>query len=172
MLEFTFCANRDYWIYQNLSLSQNLLPVALLYGLFYIGTYYHLWYIPAMICSIFLLHYLLKRFSYKTLFLLTFSLFLFGSLESYYGLLQNGWFKDSFDLLMRVISTTRSGLLYGMIFTLLGFYIYDRKDIIQALLKYVPILLIASFVFLFIEGNFLHQIQRLDMNFFDYVGAV
>lgn len=153
------------WIHQNLSLAGYLLPFAFIYGLIHIGTYYHLWYVPAMILTIFLVHKLLKRYSYRTLFIVSILLFMFGSIESYYGLLQNGWFKDFFDLLITIIFTTRSGLLYGMIFTVIGCYIYDHEDHLQELHRYAPVLTIAFAGLLILEGSFLFTITRLDMNF-------
>ncbi|WP_416325809.1 acyltransferase family protein [[Eubacterium] hominis] len=153
------------WIHQNLDLSGYLLPFALLYGLVHIGTYYHLWYVPAMILAIFFVHKLLKRYSYKALFTLSIALFLFGSMESYYGLLPPGWFKDFFDILIKVIFTTRSGIFYGIIFTLIGFFLYDHQDNIISLSKYLSILTLLSFILLIIEGTFLYGIERLDMNF-------
>lgn len=153
------------WIHQNLNLPGYLLPLALIYGLIHIGTYYHLWYLPAMILAIFLVDNLLKRFSYKVMFIIAILLFMFGSIESYYGLLQNGWFKDTFDLFISVISTTRSGIFYGMIFTLIGFYIYDYQEKLITFIKYIPILTLSFLVLLILEGNLLYHINRLDMNF-------
>lgn len=153
------------WIHQNLSLPGYLLPLALIYGLLHIGTYYHLWYLPATILAIFLVDKLLKRFSYKALFIIAILLFMFGSVESYYGLLQNGWFKDAFDICIMVISTTRSGILYGTIFTLIGFYIHDHQNTLISYMKYTPTLTIVFFALLVLEGNFLYRIDRLDMNF-------
>lgn len=153
------------WLHQNLSVAGYLLPFALVYGFVHIGTYYHLWYIPAMILAIFLVNKLLKRFSYKTLFLVAITLFMFGSVESYYGLLNNGWFKDFFDLLIKVIFTTRSGIFYAMVFTLIGFFLYDYQDRMISSFRNINILTIVFFILLIIEGNFLYSIDRLDMNF-------
>lgn len=104
------------WIRQNLELAGNLFPFALLYGIIHIGTYYHLWYIPAMLFSVFLMDKLLRRISYKVLIIVSILLFVFGSAETYYGLLPAGLFKDFFDTLIKIIFTTRSGLFYGMVF--------------------------------------------------------
>lgn len=153
------------WIYQNLEISGQLLPFALIYGLIHIGTYYHLWYIPALLFSIFCVDRLLKHISYKKLFVIAFFLYLFGSLESYYGILQSGGFKEFFDILIKVIFTTRSGLFFGMIYTLIGFYIYDYRNVLQSILKYIPVVTILSMILLIIEGSFLYTIKRLDMNF-------
>lgn len=90
---------------------------------------------------------------------------MFGSVESYYGLLNNGWFKDFFDLLIKVIFTTRSGIFYGLIFILIGFFLYDYQDRMISSFKNITILTIVFFILLIIEGNFLYGIDRLDMNF-------
>lgn len=153
------------WLHQNLSLAGYLLPFALLYGLVHIGTYYHLWYIPAMILAIFLVNKLLKRFSYKTLFLVAIALYMFGSVESYYGVLSNGWFKDFFDVLIKVIFTTRSGIFYGFVFVLIGFFLYDFQDQMTSSFKSITIVTIVFFALLIAEGTFLYGIDRLDMNF-------
>lgn len=153
------------WLYQNLSLSGIMLPLALVFGLVHVGTYYHLWYIPAMIFSLFLVNWLLKRFSYKVVFFLSVLLFLFGSLETYYGLLPGGWFKDFFDAVIAILFTTRSGLLFGMVFTAIGFFVYDYREKLQALLKYVPLLTLLSGGLLVAEGFLLYNIPKLDMNF-------
>ena len=82
------------WIHQNQEVPIELLPAALFVGFVHIGTYYHLWYIPAFILSVIFIVNLLKRFSYQKVFVISLVLYLFGSLETYYGLLPSGWFKD------------------------------------------------------------------------------
>lgn len=153
------------WLQQNLTLSRELLPLALLFGLIHVGTYYHLWYIPAMIFSIFVLDKLLKRFSYKILFPVAGALFLFGSLETYYGLIPNGGFKQFFDTIIQVLFTTRSGLFFGLIFVLIGFFIYDYRETLKSMQKYLPAMTVLSALLLFAEGFLLYSVPRLDMNF-------
>lgn len=153
------------WIHQNLTLSANLLPFALLYGLIHIGTYYHLWYIPAIIVSIYFTDKLLRRVSYKWMFIISFLLFAFGSIETYYGLLPAGSFKDFFDMLLKIIFTTRSGLFYGMVFVFMGFFICDYQEKLKSIIKYIPTLAMLSAIILMIEGTLLYNVTRLDMNF-------
>lgn len=153
------------WTRQNLALSGNLLPLAFLYGLIHTGTYYHLWYIPAMLFSIFFANILLKRISYKVLFIISASLFVFGSIETYYGLLPAGVLKDYFDMLIKIVFTTRSGLLYGMVFVLMGFFICDYQEKLKSIIKYVPMLTLLFGIVLIAEGVLLYSIKRLDMNF-------
>lgn len=153
------------WIHQNMEIAGYLLPFALLYGLFHIGTYYHLWYIPAMMFSIFVVDKLIKKYSYRSLFILAIGLYMFGSLENYYGVLPDGWLKYNFDILISIVFTTRSGLLYGMVFTLMGFYIVDHQAELRRLLPYLPKLTIGFFGLQVIEGALLYHVERLDMNF-------
>lgn len=153
------------WIHQNLTLSGELLPFALLFGLIHVGTYYHLWYIPAMIFSLFFVDKLLKHISYKAVFIISILLFMFGSLETYYGFLTPGLLKDIFDIFIQVFFTTRTGLLFGMIFITIGFYIYDYQEKLKSLVKYIPLLTCLFTVTLFIEGALLYNTARLDMNF-------
>ncbi|MDH6365593.1 hypothetical protein M2139_002596 [Enterococcus sp. PF1-24] len=153
------------WLQQNFAIPRMLLPFALLFGLFHVGVYYHLWYIPAMILSLFSIDKLLKHFSYKIIFLIAIPLYLFGSLETYYGLLPNGWLKDFFDLIINIFFTTRSGLLFGMIFIAIGFFIYDYQEKLKAFVKYIPLLTILFASLLIAEGMLLYQVPKLDMNF-------
>lgn len=153
------------WIHQNLTLSGELLPFALIFGLLHVGTYYHLWYIPAMIFSLFFVDKLLKHISYKAVFIISILLFMFGSLETYYGFLTPGLLKDIFDTFIQIFFTSRTGLLFGMIFITVGFYIYDYQDKLKSLIKYIPLLTCLFAIALFIEGAFLYNSARLDMNF-------
>lgn len=153
------------WVYQNLHLSGSLLPFALVYGLIHIGTYYHLWYIPAMLFSIYVVDRLLTRLSYKKVFSIAGCLFLFGSLETYYGMLPNGWFKEFFDMFIKIVFTTRSGLFFGMIFVLIGYFIYDYREKLQIYTTYISKLTALFAILLLVEGAFLYTVERLDMNF-------
>lgn len=153
------------WINQNLKLANNLLPFALIFGLIHVGTYYHLWYIPAMLLSLWVVAKLLNYLSYKLLFLLSALLYLFGSLETYYVFLGAGWLKKFFDLIIQIFFTTRSGLFFGMIFVVIGFLIYDYQEKLKAMTKYIHILTIVCFGLLIVEGIMLYHVEKLDMNF-------
>lgn len=80
-----------------------------------------------MIFCIFIVSKLVKHFSYKIVFFLSTIFFLFGSLETYYRFLPNGWFKNIFDAVIKIFFTTRSGLLFGMIFVAIGFLFMIKK---------------------------------------------
>ncbi|MEG0822974.1 MAG: acyltransferase family protein, partial [Erysipelotrichaceae bacterium] len=62
------------WISLNIDIPWFLYPIALIVALFYIGTYFHLWFIPALIFSLLVVYYLKKYMSYKVLMIISFSL--------------------------------------------------------------------------------------------------
>ncbi len=153
------------WLHQNLTLSKELLPLALIFGLIHVGTYYHLWYIPALILSLFIATKFLKHFSYKLLLIIATFLYSFGSIETYYGLIPNGWLKELFDIVIQIFFTTRSGLLFGLIFVGIGFFIYDYQE--KLLLRYRQIFFLTGlfFAMMVLEGILLYSVDKLDMNF-------
>ncbi|SET79264.1 Acyltransferase family protein [Enterococcus malodoratus] len=153
------------WINQNLRLAHSMRPFALIFGLIHVGTYYHLWYIPALILSLWGTAKLLKYFSYKILFFVSILFYLFGSFETYYGYLDDNWFKDLFDMIIQIFFTTRSGILFGMVFVVIGFFIYDYQETLKGLLKFIPIFTIIFACMLIIEGESLYHVEKLDMNF-------
>ncbi|MGX7136270.1 acyltransferase family protein [Enterococcus silesiacus] len=153
------------WINEHLGYSGFLLIISFFFGLLQVGVYYHLWYIPAMIFSLFIVNKALKYISYKTVFLISILLFMFGSLETYYGFLPAGILKNTFDGIIQLIFTTRTGLLFGSIFVTIGFFIYDYQERLQSLLKFLPFLTILFSFLLMVEGFFLFNVERLDMNF-------
>ncbi|MGL4695389.1 acyltransferase family protein [Enterococcus larvae] len=153
------------WINQNLSISPSLYPAALLFGLVYSGTYYHLWYIPAFILSVVIITKARQYISYKLIFLIAAALYFVGSLETYYGLITIDWVKEIFDGFIQLFFTTRNGLFYGMIFTAIGFFIYDYEQKLLTLKKYFKWALLFLGSLLFLEGVIVYNMLRLDCNF-------
>ncbi len=151
------------WIADNYDLPFYLYPVALIVGLFYVGTYYHLWYIPALIIAILLVHWLLKKTNYPTLFAAAILLYGFGSLETYYGLITNPTLLAIVNRYMALFITTRNGLFYGSIFVAIGFFLWDYQDKLHK----IPYTkgLVVSIGLLMIEAYFIFDKTRLDMNF-------
>lgn len=153
------------WINEHLKLSGFAIILAFIFGLIQVGTYYHLWYIPALIFSLYFIDKSLKYVSYKIMFVISTLLFVFGSLETYYGILPQGVLKDTFDAVIHVFFTTRTGLLFGSIFVVTGYFIYDYQKQLSSLLKYVPSFTVLCGALLVAEGFFLYNVERLDMNF-------
>ena len=100
------------------------------------GSYYHLWYLPAVILAVLLISFLLsKKVSPRQIMLAAAAFYLVGLLgQSWFGLirpLQTGaplvW--RGLKLAQKVIRTTRNGLFDGFLFTGVGmlFAFYEIK---------------------------------------------
>ncbi|MBO0410171.1 acyltransferase [Enterococcus hulanensis] len=152
------------WIQHSMTLTRWMYPLALIFGGFYTGTYYHLWYIPALIFSIVLVNKMLNHFSYKTIFSLALFFYLFGCLESYYGLLNQSMLKQIFDKFISLFFTTRNGLMYGFLFSAMGAFIFDYKEKLIKLKAKIPKLILFSTIFLILEGGFIYQIHSLSLD--------
>lgn len=153
------------WIQQSYSLSPALYPVALVVGLFYTGTYYHLWYIPATIFAIVVVQWLLKKIGYPFLLGLAVVLYSFGSLETYYGYIGNGQVKAFFDQYLQVFITTRNGLFFALIFVAAGFFIWDYKAKLEKYQTYSNYLLLGAALLLIVEGAVVYNNLGIDKNF-------
>lgn len=103
-----------------------LIIAALLIALLYIGTYYHLWYFPALFISLFILDWFKKRNKIILLFFISTSLLIFGSFETYYGALPLflKWLMDKYFM---VFITTRNFLFFGLFYVTLGYLIYSTS---------------------------------------------
>lgn len=151
------------WLNQNVDIPWFLYPLALLVGFFYAGTYYHLWYVPALMFALVIVNWLLKRWNYKVVLTLSGMLYLLGCLETYYSLLTNTYLIEIVDSYMKIFQTTRNGLFFGMIFVALGFFVSDHS---QSLAKYAKVTyLVPCLGLLIAELCFIFDKPRLDANF-------
>ncbi|MBO0440767.1 acyltransferase family protein [Candidatus Enterococcus ikei] len=153
------------WIQENYTLGPQLYPVALFAGLVYTGTYYHLWYIPAMIFGIIFAHWLIKKKGYIPLFCLTFVLCLFGSLETYYGYIENEQLKSFFDQYLNVFVTTRNGLFFALVFVAVGYFLWDYREKIAGYQKYFGLMVVVFGGLLVSEGLMIYAKTGIDKNF-------
>ena len=89
--------------------------------LFFDGTFYHLWYFPAMLTGCVLVA-LLMRVSERAAYLLTAVFYVIGLLgDSYFGLIENvSRLKPVYGFLFSVSSYTRNGIFFAPAFLVLG----------------------------------------------------
>ncbi len=83
----TYINNINVSLYIVIPLLVVLSPLILLIILLYTGFYYHLWYFPAVMLSLFVLDKWKKKFNIKYLLIISFILLLFGATETYYGVI-------------------------------------------------------------------------------------
>ena len=141
-------------------LSMLLLPVVILIALCYTGTYYHLWYFPAIIFSLLVLRKWKNKFNIKYLLVISFILLLFGATETYYGILPLS-IKELLSYYYNIFFTTRNFLFFGLFYVVLGYFIGAKEKIYS---KYCFAKLIISFFLLVFEAILLHDINRLNSN--------
>lgn len=108
------------WVSQNVDIPIFLYPVALVFAFFNVGTFYHLWYVPALVFSILVTYFYTRKFSLKSLFIWSLILYTIGAAETY-----NAYLDPSLQAIvasyMDIFFTTRNGIFYGMIFVVIGF---------------------------------------------------
>ena len=97
------------------------------------GTFYHLWYFPAVIIGCFAVMMLLKKFPARTVLVITILLYLIGAGgDSYYGIAARiPALEHMYDVIFTVSSYTRDGSFYAPIFLLMGRMLRERKASIE-----------------------------------------
>ena len=96
--------------------------VAVAKNIMFDGTFYHLWYLPALMIGVLLIDALSRRFSLHTIFGFTLGLYMLGLLgDSYYGITEKiPLLKAVYDIAFHVFSYTRNGLFYAPVFLVMG----------------------------------------------------
>ena len=91
-------------------------------ALFFDGTMYHLWYLPASMLGVALLYPLISRFGPGAAFVVSVALYIAGLLgDSYYGLvLESPVLSQVYNAIFAVSSYTRNGVFYAPVFLMLG----------------------------------------------------
>lgn len=129
------------------------------------GTFYHLWYFPALILGMWLVYFVgflvkSKRVNF-VIFLLLYFVGLFG--DSYYGVISgNSFFLSFYHAIFTVFDYTRNGVFYVPIFLYLGYVIRGQKN--SKISCYSLLLFLVSLILMLVEGGILHfiNVQRHD----------
>lgn len=138
--------------------------VTILKDVFIDGTFYHLWYFPALILGIWIIYFIIKNMSESKALLTVLILFIIGLFgDSYYGLSESLKLTSAFyNIIFSVFNYTRNGLFFAPIFLYLG-YIMKSKNLSLSKNKNI-IFILLSLVLMVIEGLILHHynIQKHD----------
>lgn len=86
------------------------------------GTFYHLWYLPAVMFGVWLVWLLVEKTGFKRAFFISSLLYVVGLFgDSYYGLVAGiPLLKSFYDGIFAVSEYTRNGLFFAPVFLLLG----------------------------------------------------
>ena len=117
------------------------------------GTFYHLWYFPALILGMYLLYFLLKKFDKKTVLIISLLLYLIGLFGDSYYYLNTQLSLNIYNNLFQIFDYIRNGLFYVPIFLYMG-YILNIKKPNQTKSLY---LFIIFYIMMIIEGLILHN---------------
>ncbi|MCI9311818.1 MAG: acyltransferase [Erysipelotrichaceae bacterium] len=140
-----------------------LYPIALIFALIYVGTYFHLWYIPALILALLLVQWFMKHFRKRYLLTLSFLCFLIGAMETYYGYIHIPFIRNLIDHYIRLFFTTRNGLFFGFFYVAWGYFI-AQKDTWLKHVRHHRMLMILFFGLMILEATFIHNSDNLDSN--------
>lgn len=101
--------------------TEHLLP-AMLRDVFFDGTFYHLWYLPAAILGACIAGFCLRRLGIKGAFAVCAVLYLIGLFgDSYYAIAERVPFvRNFYDALFSVFDYTRNGIFFAPLFFVLG----------------------------------------------------
>ena len=150
-------------IYNGYFETDNLLP-NIIKDIFFDGTLYHLWYLPASIIGALLAWYIVKRSGFRKALIITAALYVIGLLgDSYYGISEKlPIIKGLYNYIFEVSDYTRNGIFFAPVFFVLGGIISDKSNRIS--LKNSLIGLAVSFLLMLGEGMILHSfgLQRHD----------
>lgn len=140
-----------------------LYPVALIVALVYIGTYFHLWYIPALIFALCLVHWFMKHFKKRYMLTISFACILLGALETYYGFLPESILLDLFDRYISIFFTTRNGIFFGFFYVAWGYFIAQENTWIEKI-KRPGSWAIVCFFLMTVEAYIIHGSNNIDSN--------
>lgn len=142
--------------------------VQILKDIFLNGTFYHLWYFPALILGIWIVYFLLKYCNKKVVGVCVVLLYIIGLFgDSYWGISEK-WIVTStfYNGIFTVFDYTRNGIFYVPIFLSLGYLFSQVKWNISKKLNIICI--IFSLIAMVVEGLILHHfnLQKHDSMYF------
>lgn len=139
-------------------------PIKILKDILFDGTFYHLWYFPAVILGIGVIVFLIKHCRFHIVGFITVILYLIGLFgDSYYGVIAHiPFLKAFYDILFLFSDYTRNGLFFAPLYLFMGIWLSTHRRRYSFKIKMVGFLL--SLALMMAEGLLLHHfsIQRHD----------
>lgn len=119
---------------------------------FFTGSFYHLWFLPAVLFSVAFVYYLARKYKVNEILLISLSFYLIGMIINVYQdfLLMIPGVSFLIKLYLDIFVTARNGLFFGFIFTAMGYY-FARKEIVMDF-KNATVGAVLSFILLVLEA--------------------
>lgn len=115
--------------------NQDLLRAILFYlrDLVFLGGHFHLWYFPALLFAVTALYFGIRMMTLNKLLLLSIGLYVIGMFgDAYFGVLGEDTVLSRFVLQYNeLFGTTRNGLFFGLVYVVLGAYMYERRQTVR-----------------------------------------
>ncbi len=146
---------------------EHLLP-NLIKDIFFDGTVYHLWYLPATMFGAIIAWFLVRKVGFYKALGITILLYVIGVFgDSYYGVICNiSTIQRIYNHMFELFDYTRNGIFFAPVFFVMGGMIADKADRIS---KKISMVGLGIFIMLmFFEGMGLHtlDLQRHDSMYF------
>lgn len=140
------------WIVNGFSLHSILLYIR---DFFFRGSYYHLWFLPALLFAVVFVYFLLTKIKEKEVWKISLVLYGIGMLINVYGdvLVNIPLLGVLINVYLKLFATSRNGLFFGCIYVVMG-YMLAKKEFIQNAKSLYP-KWILSFVLLVCEVYFI-----------------
>lgn len=97
--------------------------------IFFNGSFYHLWFLPALMFGTVIVYYLSMKLQTKYLLIICFVLYVMGMLGNVYGslLADMPMIGEAFNAYLKIFTTTRNGLFFAPIFISIGYYLAQHQ---------------------------------------------
>lgn len=114
------------WIVNGFTLKSLLVYVR---NFFFTGSYYHLWFLPALLFAVVFVYYLLLKKDAKEVIKYTFVFYIMGMFINVYEkvLLSIPLLKTIVSLYLMVFETARNGFFFGCIYVMMGYMLANTK---------------------------------------------
>lgn len=147
---------------------QSLTILEILKNILINGTFYHLWYFPAVILGIWITYFLIKHLNKRLSLIIISILYIIGIFgDSYFGISkQSTIISKIYNAIFMVADYTRNGLFFAPMFINLGYIFNNIKNKISQ--NKSAIFAIISMFFMIFEGIILKHfnIQKHDSMYF------
>lgn len=137
---------------------QDNLTFELMKDLLIDGTFYHLWYFPAVIIGLIIVLFLIRYLSSYALFI-TMILYVIGLCgDSYFGLVTQVDFVNQFVTgLFSYMDYTRNGFFFAPLFIMIGHKLAYQKHHLKGYISFIFFLI--TFVMMSFESQFVHMMD-------------
>lgn len=127
-------------------------------ALFLHGSYFHLWYLAALILGLIMVYFFQKHFKMKYLILIGIVLFIIGLSETYNDVVNLiPGISNVTDFYFKWFFTTRNAVFFGLVFLAIGFELYNREETFR--INNAGKWSVVCFILLFVEAILLRYLS-------------